>query len=807
MKDLEVKIEQKNEKNMGFTVEIRSNDGVISLVFSKLVFLHEFMRNIRQHKEMLDMKRSYFLNQNYAWLSFYKTCLSYDEILSEYCDNFFGSLSSEYTFIDYDFQFCYQEFLIFFKASLNESDIPYFSEKIHSYIHKTNDYIRRLNTVMNDWMERKLSIHKSLFIESRNLRMKICSWNVNGKEPTEDISEWFQEADLKTGAYLRNGVKEQVWNYTILSVLGDHYEKVVSKQLVGILLLIYAHKAISPSLTSVTTSFIGCGIMGIIGNKGAVAVRLMIWDTVFCFVNSHLAAMISQVGRRNQDFHEICRKLYFYEDESLKNKTLKSLFDCDHLIWCGDLNYRIDMSVFDVKELSRKKEFDLLLEFDQLNVQKRLNHCFENFIEAEINFPPTFKYKVGTSEFDSSEKMRVPSWTDRILWKSKGIAAKNYRSYMNNVMSDHKPISLELDAKIEILLVNDYLELRESLVKEYRRSENKMIPMINISSNHFDFENISFLHSKTKVLRIDNIGQVIRFLFYFLLIFKVTVEFEFISGKKDMYICKPWIWPCPCSGSIDPGKCSCLCIFYDILGDYQYISLTVYVDNTTVSKLNSGEDSLDDILILHLKNGGDFFISIQGVFLPTCFGMSLERLSIFDSKILSDTNKSVSYLWSIPKEIMRMTEYLISEGKHVVSILSKKYLEALDTGNEFDLSILKNNGPNDNIGLFSMAETLLMFLDALPDSVIPSSFYYRCLDASIRKEDSITILDTLPSLNANLFVYLADFIRELFYDSSLDVFGKIVNLFASILMRSPSPKTEHHLQKQAIFFEWFMSDP
>lgn len=65
--------------------------------------------------------------------------------------------------------------------------------------------------------------------------------------------------------------------------------------------------------------------------------------------------------------------------------------------------------------------------------------------------------------------------------------------------------------------------------------------------------------------------------------------------------------------------------------------------------------------------------------------------------------------------------------------------EALDTGNEFDLTILENNESNDNIGLFSMAETLLMFLDSLPDSVIPSSFYYRCLDASISKEDSIIV--------------------------------------------------------------------
>jgi len=33
------------------------------------------------------------------------------------------------------------------------------------------------------------------------------------------------------------------------------------------------------------------------------------------------------------------------------------------------------------------------------------------------NFAPTYKYDVFCDDYDTSEKARVPSWTDRCLWK------------------------------------------------------------------------------------------------------------------------------------------------------------------------------------------------------------------------------------------------------------------------------------------------------------------------------------------------------------------------------------------------------
>ena len=52
----------------------------------------------------------------------------------------------------------------------------------------------------------------------------------------------------------------------------------------------------------------------------------------------------------------------------------------------------------------------------------------------------------------------------------------------------------------------------------------------------------------------------------------------------------------------------------------------VLVDGDTVPSLAAGQNMVDDILVLHLEGGKDFFLSVTGNYLPSCFGSSLETL-------------------------------------------------------------------------------------------------------------------------------------------------------------------------------------
>lgn len=133
-----------------------------------------------------------------------------------------------------------------------------------------------------------------------------------------------------------------------------------------------------------------------------------------------------------------------------------------HTFWFGDLNYRVNAPREIALKCIADKRLEILLNNDQLYREMSHGRVFSGFWEARIDFQPTFKYTVKTDEFDST-KLRVPSWTDRILYISReggngtdiqsklnanqflghnksSITTLYYSSIMEYRESDHKPV-------------------------------------------------------------------------------------------------------------------------------------------------------------------------------------------------------------------------------------------------------------------------------------------------------------------------------------------------------------------------------
>lgn len=101
-------------------------------------------------------------------------------------------------------------------------------------------------------------------------------------------------------------------------------------------------------------------------------------------------------------------------------------------------------------ELVQKRDLERLYENDQLNLQMVAGLSFPFYSEARITFMPTYKFDIGTDTYDSSEKARIPAWTDRILRKGPNLRQLAYNCAPLR-FSDHRPVYALFDCTVSIV--------------------------------------------------------------------------------------------------------------------------------------------------------------------------------------------------------------------------------------------------------------------------------------------------------------------------------------------------------------------
>lgn len=138
------------------------------------------------------------------------------------------------------------------------------------------------------------------------------------------------------------------WRLKLESALPKAYTLVAEQQLVGLLLLIYASPDLSDHVRSVSTTSIGTGLMGYMGNKGAVTCRIVLGETTrLVFVNSHLSsgANKADLERRNWDATQIMNRTRFdpvIDSLGYTSDQSERIGDEDLIFWFGDMNYRLE---------------------------------------------------------------------------------------------------------------------------------------------------------------------------------------------------------------------------------------------------------------------------------------------------------------------------------------------------------------------------------------------------------------------------------------------------------------------------------
>ncbi|KAL1340061.1 type II inositol polyphosphate 5-phosphatase 15-like [Arachis stenosperma] len=413
----------------------------------------------------------------------------------------------------------------------------------------------------------ELSGKEFLYTKVEKLKILCGTWNVGqGKASQDSLTSWLgsvasdvgivvvglQEVEMGAGFLAMSAAKETVglegssvgqwWLDMIDKTLdeGSTFERVGSRQLAGMVIAVWVKINIRFHVGDVDVAAVPCGFGRAIGNKGAVGLRIRVYDKIMCFVNCHFAAHLDAVNRRNADFDHVYRTMSFGRPTSLSYTAaagtssvpifrgtnsaegIPELSEADMIVFLGDFNYRLDgISYDEARDFVSQRCFDWLRERDQLRAEMEAGNVFQGMREAEITFPPTYKFErhqAGLAGYDSGEKKRIPAWCDRILYRdsrSSSVAecslecpiiafVLQYEACMDVTDSDHKPVrcifSTDIARVDESIRRQEFGEIIESnekircLLKELCK-----IPDTIISTN-----NIILQNHDTLILRITN---------------------------------------------------------------------------------------------------------------------------------------------------------------------------------------------------------------------------------------------------------------------------------------------------------------
>ncbi|KAI8806214.1 SacI homology domain-containing protein [Cladochytrium replicatum] len=306
------------------------------------------------------------------------------------------------------------------------------------------------------------------FLRREKMSVWMGTWNVNGVLPTgkdnASINAWLFDGLEEPPHMYVFGVQEMIqltagqvitadtdslrqkWDSILLQAVNRNpyeveYVELRSLHLVALAIFVYVRVDSIPHVRNVEYAKEKTGLGGMAGNKGGIGVSLKYHDTRILFVTAHLAAGNSNVNERNRDYTTITNGLNFQG---------RPTSDHDVIFWLGDFNYRTNLPNDEVRELLEVGDTETMLSYDQLQLSQAAGEAFVGFTEGQIHFFPTYKYDHNTDDYDTSEKARTPSWTDRILYKGQELRQRRYERAEIKI-SDHRPVFSVFDINVAIV--------------------------------------------------------------------------------------------------------------------------------------------------------------------------------------------------------------------------------------------------------------------------------------------------------------------------------------------------------------------
>lgn len=292
-------------------------------------------------------------------------------------------------------------------------------------------------------------------LPQKEVTIFVGTWNMNGQSPPKQMNDFVLPATMENVPdIVVIGTQESCperfeWEVTLQETLGPSHVLFHSTTLGTLHLAIYMRRDLIWYCSAPEDASMSVRPGTAFRTKGAIAISFCLFGTSMLFVTSHLTAHQQKVKERVSDVKRIIHALDLPKNLHLRHKNKDVTQNFDNVFWCGDLNFRLSEPREKLLEWIQNTKFPLpshlphgYMHTDQLSSVLADGAAFRGFMEANITFPPTYKYDSGTQQFDTSSKQRAPAYTDRILYKFRQTQGLPMRRASNFAAAAGQPAAL-----------------------------------------------------------------------------------------------------------------------------------------------------------------------------------------------------------------------------------------------------------------------------------------------------------------------------------------------------------------------------
>ncbi|XP_028666042.1 phosphatidylinositol polyphosphate 5-phosphatase type IV [Erpetoichthys calabaricus] len=295
------------------------------------------------------------------------------------------------------------------------------------------------------------------YFPDRQVGIYIVTWNMQGKKeipenlddlllPTDnDFAQDFYVIGIQEGCSDRGE-----WEIRLQETLGPYYVMLYTAAHGVLYMTLFIRRDLIWFCSEVEHATVTTRIISQIKTKGAIGIGFTFFGTSFLFITSHFTSGDSKVYERILDYNKIIEALTLPRILPDTNPYRSCNSDVtsryDEVFWFGDFNFRLSKDRGSVDVILKEdlgSDMSRLLQYDQLAKEMKDGSVFKGFNEAVIQFPPTYKFDTGCDIYDSTTKQRIPSYTDRVLYKSRhkdDIKVVKYSCCSTIKTSDHRPV-------------------------------------------------------------------------------------------------------------------------------------------------------------------------------------------------------------------------------------------------------------------------------------------------------------------------------------------------------------------------------